>query len=296
MLTAAGIANRASGAGSRLNLESLPLAHRFEAERIDWETCLRADLVVLFGGDGTLQHTVTNLLNCLPDGTDASTLPPFAIVPFGTTNMSARNINTAWSRSAAVRRLTHLIEHENPPTLQTRRRPLLEISTETETLYGCFLGLGAIASAVQDWRANRGDTAATNQLRSFVALLRGLSGGSASAPVTVNGRALDVYALLLTTLEQLLYGCTPFWGSARFAGPAELRCTWIEAGTRHLLRTAPAILRGAPRLEATPGFGSEALTHAHVQSDGPFILDGEVYDGNGSFSVRARSPLRWVSL
>lgn len=296
MLIAAGIANRASGSGNKLNLDDLPLEHRFEAGRIDWEACLRADLVVLFGGDGTLQHTVTDLLNRLPEGTDSATLPPLAIVPFGTTNMSARNINTAWSRSSAVRRLTHLIEHESPATLQTRRRPLLEIRTGTQTLYGYFLGLGAIASAVQDWRANRRDTAATNQLRSLAALARGLSGGSASAPVSVNGRHLDVYALLLTTLEQLLYGCTPFWGTARFAGPAELRCTWIEAGTRHLLRMAPAILRGAPRLEATSGFGSEALARAQVESGGPFILDGEVYEGHGSFTARARSLLRWVSL
>jgi len=296
VLTAAGIANRSSGAGRKLATETLPLTHVFEPDHIDWDLCLDADLVVLFGGDGTLQHTVTALLNRLPADTDPARLPPFAIVPFGTTNMSARNINTASTRRAALRRLEHLIEHESPVTLQTRHRPLLAVRTERESLYGCFLGLGVIANAVRNWRDKRADMAAANQLRSLAALVRGLAGGSASASVTLNGRSLDVYALLVTTLDELLYGCTPFWGTARFSDPDAVRCTWIAAGTSNLLNLAPAILRGAPRLEAMDGLGSTALARARLGCQGPFILDGEVYDGTGGVEVTATSPLRWVSL
>ncbi len=267
----------------------------YEPTATDWSVCLDADLIVMLGGDGTLQRTVTDLLNYLAAEQPDRAPPPLAIVPFGTTNMSARNINTARSRRVALKRLEHLVEHESTRTLQSRSRPLLAIDTGPATIYGYFLGVGAIANAVQDWRANRKSAAAANQLRSLVALVNGLRGGSASTALTLEDRSLDVYALLLTTLRELLYGCTPFWGSGRDPG-AHIRCSWIEADRQGLLRLAPAILRGAPRLEGFAGMGSRGYRKLSLTVGTPFILDGEVYDSGGTLKVSTDDTLRWVSL
>lgn len=289
------IANRLSGAGRHLARLELPAQRVFEPTDIDWGACLEADLIALFGGDGTLQRTTTDLLRWLSAQEGERRVPPLAILPFGTTNMSARNINTAHSRRLALRRLEHIVEHESARTLPLRSRPLLRIETPDALHYGYFLGVGAIANAVQDWRAKRKNAALVNQLRSFVALLQGLRGGQFSTTVRLANRELEVYALLLTTLQELLYGVTPFWGRGRLA-ETHIRATWIEAGRSGLLRLAPAILRGAPRLEAYAGMGSDGFREVTLALEDAFILDGEVYDSGGLLKLRTEDRLRWLSL
>ena len=298
VLSAVAIANRSSGAGGKLRDLDLPFDAVFEPGQIDWSRCLAADLLVMFGGDGTLQHTTTEMLNHLdgsPPGVEI-TLPALAIVPYGTTNMSARNINRSTRRQHAVASLQTILRLAGAEELNTISRPMLAIQAQDNCHYGYFLGLGAIANAVQDWRAQRGDAAAVNQLRSLTSLIRGLRGTRGSSKVKLNEQDLDVYALLLTTLDELLYGSRPFWGSARLSSAA-IRATWIIAGTPGLMALAPAVLRGAPRLEGHYGFGSRAFERVTLTSDGPMILDGEVYDYGGSaLEISVEDRVRWISL
>ena len=52
-------------------------------------TCPGFSLLVLAGGDGTLQRTLTEALEHTP----ASALPPIAVLPAGRTNMTAADLN-----------------------------------------------------------------------------------------------------------------------------------------------------------------------------------------------------------
>lgn len=309
MLSAAAIGNPASGAGRKLARARLRLAQNFHTHDIRWDECLEADLVVLLGGDGTLQRTVTDLLNWVaahPDKSPAR-LPPLAIVPFGTTNMSARTINRSRGRVAALAQLEVVLNLESASAITTRAQPMLAVTSTDTTRYGFCFALGAIVNAVQNWRARRGDASAVNQFRSLFALIRGFSSTAQnSTPIVVESENLAIYTLLATTLRELMYGCKPFWGTAcdprawdSQAGdpPALLRCTWIESGTPGLLGLAPAILRGAPRLEGIPGFTSCALNQATLRFEGPFVLDGEIYGNDGSeLLISTSDSLRWVSL
>ena len=304
MLSAAVIGNPASGAGRKLARTRLQVAQNFQTHDITWDECLDADLVVLLGGDGTLQRTVTDLLTWVaahPDKSPAR-LPPLAIVPFGTTNMSARTINRSRSRVAALAQLEVVLNLESTSAIATRAQPMLAVTTTDTTRYGFCFALGAIVNAVQNWRERRGDATAVNQFLSLLALVRGFSSTARnSTPIMLESENLAVYTLLVTTLRELMFGCKPFWGTAcdPQAGnpPALLRCTWIESGTPRLLGLAPAILRGAPRLAEIPGLASCALDQTRLRFEGSFVLDGEIYGSEGSeLLISTSDSLRWVSL
>lgn len=297
MLNAVAIANRNSGAGSKLNNLELSFQTVFEPENINWSECLAADLLVMFGGDGTIQHTTTGLLTRPEVLAQPNTpLPTLAIVPYGTTNMSARTINRSHSRHRVVENLKILLKAEGPAALTTHCQPILKIVAGTKTQYGYAFGVGVIANFVQNWRAKRGQTTLVNQSRSLFSLLRGLQGADECTRVTVNGQPIDIYALVLTTLRELIYGTRPFWNGAE-ADNAGVRATWIESGAPGLFGLAPALLRGAPRMQAINGYESRAFTHLNLTCEGPLILDGEVYDyRNEVLNVSSDNRLNWVAL
>ncbi|MEZ5552637.1 MAG: diacylglycerol kinase family protein [Pseudomonadales bacterium] len=281
------IGNPASGAGRLIGALELPGHWVRDPSRIDADACLDADLIALFGGDGTVQKTVSSLLATIP----CPQLPPVAVLPFGTTNMTAANLNCSRSRAAAVRSLRWMIEHEQ---LTLQSRPLLRIVHGEVTEHGFFFGLGAIATAVQAWNQDRRAAPLRNRLRSAAAVLQGLRTANASHPIAMNGSELDLYALLTTTLDRLLLGCRPYWGEA-LAGP--LRMTWIDAGTPNLLARAPALLRGSPRMAQRAGFHSSSPARVQLGLNGPFILDGEIKDPQSNeLTVTATQPLKWVTL
>lgn len=299
MLKSVAIANRSSGSGSKLKHLELPFGRVFEPEEIDWPDCLDADLLVMFGGDGTIQHTVTAMIGQLQhrgNAADANHSPALAIVPYGTTNMSARTINRSRNRKDAVTTLRRTLQLDHAAKLTTHRHPLLKIVTADTVQYGYAFGVGAIANFVQDWRVRRGQTTAINQLRSLLSLLRGLRNADDHTSVTLNAQTMDVYALVLTTLRELIYGTRPFWGSAR-QGDAGVRATWIQSGTPGLFSHAPALLRGAPRMADIEGFDSRGYQQLELSCAGPLILDGEVYDyRNTPMTISSVDYVRWIAL
>ena len=298
MLNAVAIANRNSGAGSKLRHIELPFRQVFEPAQIDWSVCLQADLLVMFGGDGTIQRTTTDMLTQADFAAQKTQgqLPALAIVPYGTTNMSARTINRSMRRYQAVRSLKSLLHLETYDQLTTHSHPLLKIQAGEDLLYGYALGAGVIANFVSQWHERRADVAALNQLRSLLTLLRGLQDTNDSTRVLMNNQPMELYMMVLTTLRELIYGSQPFWGSARDANAA-IRATWIDSGTPGLLGAAPALLRGAPRMAGMNGFGSRGFAQLELICEGPMVLDGEVYDYRDRvLNISADDSLAWVAL
>jgi hypothetical protein len=298
MLNAVAIANRNSGAGGKLRDLELPFRHVFEPENINWSECLAADLLVMFGGDGTIQHTTTDMLTHAEFAAQKAQgkLPALAIVPYGTTNMSARTINRSMRRYQAVRSLKSLLNLETYDQLTTHSHPLLKIQAGEDLLYGYALGAGVIANFVTQWHEGRADVAALHQLRSLLTLLRGLQDTNDCTRVLMNNQPMELYMMVLTTLRELIYGSRPFWGSARDANAA-IRATWIDSGTPGLLGVALSLLRGAPRMAGMNGFGSRGFPQLELICEGPMVLDGEVYDYRDRvLKISADDSLVWVAL
>lgn len=287
MLNAVLIANAGSGAGRKLRGVDLPGHWIRNPACVAAGDVARADLLALLGGDGTVQKTLSQLLAVLP----ADALPPIAVLPFGTTNMSAGNLNRVRGHREAVKSLDRIVRGGS---FECQRRSLLRVQDGPASHYGLFFGMGVIADVVAQWNRERGEGAAVNRLRTLRAMAGGLRKISSARPICLNGAAHSVYGLLATTLDRLLFGSTPFWGEGR---RGDLRLTWVGADARHLLRHAPGLLRGSPRMARLPGYFSQAGDAVTLEFEGPFILDGEIFSAPGRpLTIERTEPLNWIRL
>ena len=287
MLNALLIANADSGSGDQTKQLSLPGRWIRDPSVVSAEDARNADLIALLGGDGTLQMTLSQILRDLP----LTDLPPVAVLPFGTTNMNARGLNQARTRKACLAALRRIILSGD---LMTQPRPLVRVDNGERPEYGFFFGLGAIAQVVERWNEERKPGAFSNQLRSLWAMLSGLSGISSATPIVLNGEARSVYGLLASTLDRLLFGSRPYWGSGQ---SGDLRLTWVDADAPDLFRHAPDLLRGKAHMAMIPGYHSRAADEVALEFQGPFILDGEIFHSSGrSMTIAPTEPVRWLSL
>jgi diacylglycerol kinase family enzyme len=287
MLNALLIANASSGSGEKAKDVSLPGRWLRDPATVRPADVRAADLIVLFGGDGTMQRTLSQILREMP----VSQLPPVAVMPFGTTNMNAKALNRNSGRKACVLSLEKAIRSGNLPLQQ---RSLLRVDSGSQQEHGFFFGLGVIAQVVERWNQERKPGAFTNQLRSLWAMISGLSSISSATPITINGQSGSVYGLLASTLDTLLFGSRPYWGDAE---SGDLRLTWVDADAEDLFRHAPDLLRGKAHLAAEPGYHSCSFDCVELSFDGPFIIDGEIFHLSGGCVTIARTePIRWLSL
>ncbi|MFM7119127.1 MAG: diacylglycerol/lipid kinase family protein, partial [Gammaproteobacteria bacterium] len=204
-----------------------------------------ADLLVLNGGDGTVQKVVTALL-ARPD---PARLPTLALLPGGTTNMTARSINGgALSFKRALAALA-----DKAPTRRDRilRPALLATLPSGRRVAGFFWGMGAVLRGIEYCQKTVYEAGIGGEQASGVALVRTVIGIARRQPPFAGGATVvlagteptgqfEASILLATTLEQLFLGIRPFWGPARGA----LRGVLIEEPAHRLLRNLPALLRG----------------------------------------------------
>jgi diacylglycerol kinase (ATP) len=258
------------------------------------------DLLVLNGGDGTVQKVLTELLGRAPP----ERWPTFAILPGGTTNMTARSINgRALSFDRALGALAGAVQRGQPPA---ETRALVARLPSGASLVGFFWGMGAILRGIEYCQKTVYGAGIGGEQASGVALVRTVLGIARRQPpfsggVTVDldspvpGRRFEASILLATTLEQLFLGIRPFWGR----GPGELRGLLVEEPARRLVRNLPALLRGRPNRHMTPetGYHSFRTDVLDVAATGRFTLDGELYDfEDGALALGASPPLRVLRL
>jgi hypothetical protein len=287
MLNALLIANEGSGAGKHLDRLTLPGRWIRDPASVSTQDVRGADLIALFGGDGTLQKTLSQILREMP----ATDLPPVAVLPFGTTNMNARALNRMQNRRAAAASLEASIRTGN---FQTHPRSLVRIEGASSVEYGFFFGVGVIAQVVERWNEQRKPGAFSNQLRSLWAMVTGLSGISSATRLSLDEESHSVYGLLASTLDRLLFGSRPYWGEG---GSGDLRLTWVDADAPALFRHAPDLLRGKAHMAGVRGYHSRAVESAELGFEGPWILDGEIFHSDGrSLKICRSDPIHWLSL
>ncbi len=242
-------------------------------------------LLGINGGDGTVQLALTALLNG-----HASAIPTLAVLPAGTTNMTALDINgtrTNYSRSLD-RFIAAADFHANTgQTLITDSRRVLRVSNEHQAPhYGMFFGMGAIIRGIEYCHDRIYSLGVRTEWAPGLAMARAVYGIVRREPVFSKGVGLklkfddqirDTRAsmLLVSTLDRLFLGIRPFWGE----GSGPLKTTLVREKADHFLRAFPALLKGRPNryLTAEAGFESFRLDSLDWDSDGSFTLDGEFY-------------------
>jgi diacylglycerol kinase family enzyme len=244
------------------------------------------DLLVVNGGDGTLQHALTEIL----ERRAFSRLPLIAPLRGGRTNMTALDLG---AHRDPVKGLRGLLEDARAGRLAPRvvSRPVLRVEFERgrRVEYGMFFGVGMIRRAIAltldlfpEGRSQGGFGAGLVTLALVArAAFRPRQGvlQPDKIQIRLDGESVaagEFYLAIATSLTRLFWGIDPFWGP----GSGPVRFTAIASDAQRLLTTAPGILRGRARPFARPanGYTSRRVDRAQVLFDCGFTIDGEIFE------------------
>lgn len=253
------------------------------------------ELLVINGGDGTLQAALTWLLG--PDG-PAQGSPSLMVIAGGTTNMTAADVGARGAPQQALRSIGAWLAGAGSGPLRTERPVLrVEPAPGSPPLHGMFFGAGAIYTGVDFFHRRIAALGTGGTIGPGLAFARLLLSSLRPSRTRIRPTRLtlrlddgakqvgDYLLILVSGLERLLLHSKPYWG----VESAPLHYTAIQYRPRRLLRSLPVVLRGGDRAppRERDGYFSHNIHTLTLDLDGGFVLDGERYRAE-----RERGPLR----
>jgi diacylglycerol kinase (ATP) len=272
------------------------------------------DLLVVNGGDGTLQYILTEML---VSGVFGERVPLVAPLRAGRTNMSAMDLA---AHRDPLRGLEELIACAEDGRIAERVEPrrVLRVSyghgpngSQRAVQYGMFFGAGIIKRAIElnhklfdkDGQRNlvEGVPGATLVTAGLVGRLITGDRSGILAPdkirILLDGNEIEqgeFNLVIASTLSRLFSRMRPFWGQ----GPGGVRFTALAAPTEKFGRAAIGILRGKPANWVTPeaGYTSQNVEHAELRMNCGFTVDGELWqpDSERSIALTAERVVHFV--
>ena len=262
-------------------------------------------LLVVNGGDGTVQRVLTELLEARP----FERLPLLAILPRGMANMTAGDVGLLGGGAAGLVRLVDAVRAgEIERHVRIRRILRVENVHDAAPQRCMFFGAAAIYDAIQfccnkvytiGLKGNLGMSLTLGGL-----LLRGLVGGG-KGPIRPRDIAVAIdddtmlraqrLLVLATTLDRLILRSRPFWAE----GNGGIRFTSIAHPPVRLIRSVPKVLYGWQR-ETLPrdAYFSRSAERIVIQLNSPFTLDGELFEPHPArpLVMTARDSVAFVRL
>ncbi len=242
-------------------------------------------LLVVNGGDGTVQRMLTALLEARP----FERPPPIALLPRGMANMTAADVGLRRPIDRGRRRLVWSAQAGNiDDHIQTRHILRVENLPGIPPQRCMFFGAAAIYDAIELCLERvyplglKGDLGMSLTLAGtlLAGLLRRPNNGiirSHEVGVQIdNGpiRQSRLLLLLATTLDRLILRSQPFWNQTE----GRIRYTSIAYPPARLLRSAPKVLYGWRRATLDPdSYASRAAHRVTLTLGSPFTLDGELF-------------------
>jgi diacylglycerol kinase (ATP) len=260
------------------------------------------ELLGINGGDGTVHLALTALLRATAD--NGKSIPALALLPGGTTSMSARGVNggvVPFKRALA--NLLDAAADERPGTAHH----LLRVHPAGERAHlGLCMGMGAIVSGIEYCHERIYALGLRDEWAAGMAMLRAGWGIARRESVFSDGVPINVdidgerhcaraSIFLVSALSELILGIRPFWGS----GTDPLRITLVREHARRFLRSFPDLLRGRPdpHLTEAAGYLSRRGERVAIRCHGPYMIDGEIYHArSGELAVDAFGPVTIVPL
>jgi diacylglycerol kinase (ATP) len=271
---------------------------RFELLR-DFITEMAGDGVTdlfISSGDGTIQAIQTDLAERQP----FAALPRLALLPHGTTNMTAADLGF---RHRGIDAQADFIKSLQPTDL--RRRPTLRVVNprDGQPRHGMFLGTGAVSEATlfcqQAFNAKgvKGNWATFATLAS--AVTRSLFTAADPSDKTrfdrpfaiaieSGGKTMasgDQLLMLSTTLEKLVLGTRPFWGGKQGA----IRSTVIPYPVPSIPRWLIPTMYGGESRRSAPGAVSFSSNELAIHSPVSFVIDGEFFEAPEAQALRVET-------
>ena len=244
------------------------------------------ELLAINGGDGTVQHALTEILG---HRAFEDRVPLIAPLRGGRTNMTALDLG---ARRDPVKGMADLISASREGTLDERlvgRQVLrVEYGADRQLLYGMFFGGGMIYKAIElnhrlfkkDARS-QGVVGATLVTAGLVA--RAALGQTAGilepnkVQVLLDGEPVargEFLMVISTSLHRLFARMRPFWGT----GSGGVRFTAFASNAQNFKVAVPGIVRGKPRafVNEETGYLSRNVKCAELRFDCGFTVDGEL--------------------
>jgi diacylglycerol kinase (ATP) len=260
------------------------------------------DLLVIIGGDGTLQAALTALLR-----RDLLAVPRVLAVPAGTTNMSAADLGSRSNPATALQRLGDWLSGKtSAPAICARAVLRVSDASATPPRFGMFFGAGAIINGVRYFHNNlrpKGIRGALGPSLAFVRMVFSLFRGAEytalpATPARLHLKPHAVFApwllILATTLDTLLLGSTPYWGREK----APMHFTAIAHRAPRLLRSLFFLLRGksSGTMKGNPAYISHNLDLTAIDDLTEYLLDGEIFPVHGQLQLSATPAVRFIVL
>jgi diacylglycerol kinase (ATP) len=255
------------------------------------------ELVVINGGDGTIQAALTTLGN----EKIFTRAPLLALLCAGTTSMLPRDVGVAGDPGASLERVLEWSKSTSAVLTVCSRHILRVQRSSGAALFGMFFGAGAICHGIRTFHSKDNPKGRRGQLMPTITMLRLLlailSGNRKKVPPFLTKTSLDGDEpvqrsdtfVIVSTLDRLFLGMRPYWGKED--GP--LRYTAITSAPRHLLRVMVSLFRVRKSRHATPenGYVSHNVQSLQLEIAGDFTLDGELFEvGEGPLSVSSAGP------
>ena len=244
------------------------------------------ELLAVAGGDGTVQSVLSHVML----GGIFARRPLLALVPTGSTNMTANDVGNVSVKRDGWQRLQAWAHRPTDIDRRVVERDVLRIDPggAAPAFCGMFFGAGAIYNAVEHTQRHlhhyglRGDVGPGVAFGRFVKAVA-IGDRRLLSPVDVAlcddmSEPFDEASILLlaSTLKTLVLGLRPFWGEE----DAPLAWTAITEGAQGFLRRIPSVCRGRRRRWMTPnhGYRSHNTRHLELRFDGGYIVDGEFFN------------------
>jgi diacylglycerol kinase family enzyme len=260
-----------------------------------------SDLLVILGGDGTLQAAISILLSREP-----SSLPTVLVIPGGTTNMSAIDLGARLSAEKALTSLSAwLAGNAATPKVVSRAALRVDDPLYQGPRFGMFFGIGAVVNGVRyyhrELRPKRVPGALGPSLafgRMLLCALHHLPHDPFPALPARLGTHRGVWegdwlVVFATTLNRLLAGSRPYWGTEQ----QPIHLTAIAHRPRRLALILPFLLWGRAfwMIKEQDGYFSHNFTRMDLGGADEYVLDGEIFAAQGTITLAATDPIRFMT-
>ncbi|MEM8688399.1 MAG: diacylglycerol kinase family protein [Pseudomonadota bacterium] len=244
-------------------------------------------------GDGTVQAIQT----LLAENQIFERLPTLAVLPHGTTNMTATTLGCRPGNRAAIADLAESSEALANPALHKTRHTVRVVNPAGRgPLHGMFVGCGSIRGAVEFTQSAmnnnniRGELAPLATLVTLMGryLFSGAETGIVKAHalhVEADGQTMAEGPLLLfmaSTLEKLVLRCHPYWAP----DTSQMKALTIAYPPPNVLRNVLPLMYGLPNRNLPASCQSRSIQTAQVGGTEGYVVDGEF------FQAPADEPLR----
>jgi len=264
----------------------------------------RIELLVVNGGDGSLERVLTGLLA----RGRPSWLPVIAPLRSGRTNAAAADLGAARSSAAGLRAL---LADARRGRLESRvvERAVMRVTPRHggEARCGMFVGAGLLGRAVT-WTSRTLPKGRAQETFGVGLVLAKLLGDvvmrrdneltrAEKVRLAFDGSPLpdeERLITLFTTLDRLIFGIRPFWGT----GAGAIKATVVRGGAPRLATTVPRILVGRAPAFATPehGYLSANVMRAELRCDCEVTVDGELFpvEPDATYAIEAEPRVRFA--